>query len=61
VVKTFFLNNLDAKKAINLLRTMLQIKKIYVNEDLNAIVIRDVPETRGSQKILMRMICLMPK
>lgn len=44
-VKTFFLNNLDAKKAINLLRTMLQIKKIYVNEDLNAIVIRDVPET----------------
>ncbi|HKZ17727.1 MAG TPA: cohesin domain-containing protein, partial [Geobacteraceae bacterium] len=45
VVKTFFLNNLDAKKAINLLRTMLQIKKVYVNEELNAIVIRDLPET----------------
>jgi general secretion pathway protein D len=53
VVKTFFLNNLDAKKAINLLRTMLQIKKVYVNEDLNAIVIRDVPETvEVAQKIL---------
>jgi len=53
VVRTFFLNNLDAKKAINLLRTMLQIKKIYVNEDLNAIVIRDVPETIDvAQKIL---------
>jgi len=53
VVKTFILNNLDAKKAINLLRTMLQIKKIYVNEDLNAIVIRDVPETVDvAQKIL---------
>lgn len=52
-VRTFFLNNLDAKKAINLLRTMLQIKKIYVNEDLNAIVIRDVPETIDvAQKIL---------
>jgi general secretion pathway protein D len=53
VVRTFILNNLDAKKAINLLRTMLQIKKIYVNEDLNAIVIRDVPETvEVAQRIL---------
>jgi general secretion pathway protein D len=53
VVRTFFLNNLDAKKAINLLRTMLQIKKVYVNEELNAIVIRDVPETvEVAQKIL---------
>ncbi len=53
VVKTFFLNSLDSKKAINLLRTMLQIKKIYVNEELNAIVMRDVPETVDvAQKIL---------
>jgi general secretion pathway protein D len=52
-VRTFFLNSLDAKKAINLLRTMLQIKKIYVNEELNAIVVRDVPETIDvAQKIL---------
>jgi general secretion pathway protein D len=43
-LKTFYLNKLDAKKAINLLRTMLQIKKIYVNEEMNAIVIRDTPE-----------------
>lgn len=53
VVKTIFLNNLDAKKAINLLRTMLQIKKVYVNEELNAIVIRDVAATVDvAQKIL---------
>lgn len=45
VVRTFFLNSMDAKKAVNLLRTMLQVKKIYVNEELNAVVIRDVPET----------------
>lgn len=43
-LKTFYLNKIDAKKAINLLRTMMQIKKIYVNEELNAIVIRDTPE-----------------
>jgi general secretion pathway protein D len=43
-VKTFYLNKLDAKKAVNLIRTMLQVKKIYVNEELNALVIRDNPD-----------------
>ena len=43
-LQTFYLNKLDAKKAINLLRTMMQIKKIYVNEELNALVIRDTPD-----------------
>jgi len=53
VVRTFFLNSMDAKKAVNLLRTMLQVKKIYVNEELNAVVIRDVPETVDvAQRIL---------
>src|SRR6185369_10554514 len=35
------LNKLDAKKAVNLIRTMLQVKKIYVNEEMNTLVIRD--------------------
>jgi general secretion pathway protein D len=53
VVRTYYLNHLDAKKAVNLLRTMLQLKKVYVNEDLNAIIIRDTPEmTAVAQKIL---------
>jgi len=53
VVRTFFLNSMDAKKAVNLLRTMLQVKKVYVNEELNAVVIRDVPETVDvAQRIL---------
>lgn len=44
VVKTFYLNRLDAKKAVNLIRTMLQVKKIYVNEENNALVMRDTPD-----------------
>ena len=44
IVQTFQLNKLDAKKAVNLIRTMLPAKKIYVNEDINALVIRDTPE-----------------
>lgn len=44
MVQTFQLNKLDAKKAVNLVRTMLPAKKIFVNEDMNALVIRDTPE-----------------
>lgn len=53
LIQTFYLSNIDAKKAVNLLRTMLQLKKIYVHEELNALVIRDTPEViKLSQKIL---------
>jgi general secretion pathway protein D len=52
-VQTFYLNKLDAKKAVNLIRTMLQVKKIYVNEEMNALVIRDTPEViEVARKIL---------
>ncbi|HJV64957.1 MAG TPA: secretin N-terminal domain-containing protein [Geomonas sp.] len=52
-VQTFYLNKLEAKKAVNLIRTMLQVKKIYVNDELNALVIRDTPEViEVARKIL---------
>jgi general secretion pathway protein D len=52
-VQTFYLNKLDAKKAVNLIRTMLQVKKIYVNEEMNALVLRDTPEVvEVARKIL---------
>ncbi len=41
VLRTFHLNYMDAKKAINLIRTMIQVRKVYVNEESNSIVIRD--------------------
>ncbi len=44
IIQTFFLSHIDAKKAVNLLRTMLQLRKIYVHEERNAIVIRDTPQ-----------------
>ena len=53
LIQTFYLSNIDAKKAVNLLRTMLQVRKIYVNEELNAIILRDNPEVvKLAQKIL---------
>ena len=44
MVKTFYLNNARSKDAVNLLRSMLDVKKIYVNEVLNSITVRDTPE-----------------
>ncbi|HAK59401.1 MAG TPA: hypothetical protein DCO77_03320 [Nitrospiraceae bacterium] len=43
-VRTFYLTNAEAKKTVNLLRSMLGVKKAYVNEALNSITIRDTPE-----------------
>jgi len=42
---TFHLNYMDAKKGINLIRTMLPARKIYVNEEANSIVVRDTTDT----------------
>ena len=44
IIQIFYLSHIDAKKAVNLLRTMLQLRKIYVHEERNAIVVRDKPE-----------------
>lgn len=45
IIQTFYLSHIDAKKAVNLLRTMLQLRKVYVHEERNALVIRDTPDT----------------
>lgn len=53
IIQTFFLSHIDAKKAVNMLRTMLQVRKVYVQEELNAIVIRDQPDViRLAQKLI---------
>lgn len=43
-VETFYLTNLDATAGLNLLRGVLDTKGGYVNDALNAIVLRDTPE-----------------
>jgi general secretion pathway protein D len=45
VLHTFHLNYMDAKKGINLIRSMLPARKIYVNEETNSIVVRDNSDT----------------
>jgi general secretion pathway protein D len=42
-IRTFYLSNAKAKDMANLLRTILETKRVYVNEPLNTVVIRDQP------------------
>jgi general secretion pathway protein D len=44
MVKTFYINIAKAKDLVNLLRSMLEIKKVYVNEAVNSITVRETPE-----------------
>ncbi len=44
MVKTFYLNTAKAKEMVNLLRSMLDTKKVYVNEIVNSLTVRDTPE-----------------
>ncbi|MDT8440997.1 MAG: secretin N-terminal domain-containing protein, partial [Desulfuromonadales bacterium] len=53
IIQTFYLSHIDSKKAVNLLRTMLQLRKIYVHEERNALVIRDTPQViRLAEQVL---------
>ncbi len=45
VVKTFYLANADPKQTSNMLRTILKVKDIFVDDRLNMMVVRDTPET----------------
>jgi general secretion pathway protein D len=54
MIRTFYLSTARAKDMVNLLRTMLESKRVYVNEPLNAIVIRDQPEKlRLAERIIL--------
>ncbi|BCR05561.1 type II secretion system protein [Desulfuromonas versatilis] len=53
LIQAFYLSNIDAKKAVVMLRTMLQLRRIYVHEELNALVIRAEPEViKLAQRII---------
>lgn len=43
MMRTFYLANAKAKDAVNLVRMMLDSKKIHVDDKVNAIVVRDEP------------------
>lgn len=53
VVRTFYLTNTDAKQVETMLRTMAHVKDIFVDEKINAVVIRD---TADAVRLAERMV-----
>ena len=43
-VRSFYLNNMDAKRAMNLIKTVIKSKDVYIDEKLNTLVMRDSVE-----------------
>ncbi len=53
LIRTFYLSHTKAKDVVNLLRTMLETRRIYANDELNTVVIRETPEKiRLAEKLI---------
>lgn len=44
-VRSFYLHNMDAKRAMNLIKTVVKTKDLYIDEKLNTLVMRDSMES----------------
>jgi general secretion pathway protein D len=62
LMRTFQLGNADPKQTLNLLRTMLKTKDIYVDERVNMIVMRDTPDViRAAERLIATQDAMDPE
>ncbi len=53
VVKSFYLGNADVKQTLNLIKTVVKTRDVFVDERLNLLVMRDTPEAiRLAEKLI---------
>lgn len=53
VIRSFYLGNGDAKQTLNLIKTIIKTKDVYVDDRLNLVVMRDTPEAvRLAEKLI---------
>jgi general secretion pathway protein D len=53
MIRVFYLSNTKAKQIADMLRTMLEIRKIQINEEVNSITIRETPDkVKLAEKII---------
>jgi general secretion pathway protein D len=53
VVKSFYLENSDAKSVLAMIKTMLKTKDVYIDEKLNMVMMRDTPDAvRLAEKLV---------
>jgi general secretion pathway protein D len=52
-VKSFYLTNADVKQTLNLIKTVVKTRDVYVDERLNMLTMRDTPEAiRMTEKLI---------
>ena len=53
VIKSFYIENSDVKQTMNMVKTLLKTREIFVDEKLNLMIMRDTPETiRLAEKLI---------
>ncbi len=53
IVKSFYLANADVKKTLDMIKTILKTKDIFIDEKINLLVMRDTPEViRLAEKLI---------
>ena len=53
VVKSFYLANADVKKTLDMIKTILKTKDVFVDEKMNLLIMRDTPEVvRLAEKLV---------
>lgn len=55
MVRAFYLSNVEAKQTANMLKTVLKLKDVYVEDKTNMVVLREAPETIGLAEKLIRL------
>ncbi len=53
VMRTFHLGNADPKQTLNLLRTMLKVRDVFIDERINLLFLRDTPDViRAAERLI---------
>lgn len=61
-VRSFYLNSMDAKRAMNMIKTVVKTKDVYIDEKLNTLIMRDTPEAiQIAEKLIASQDMLEPE
>jgi general secretion pathway protein D len=61
-VRSFYLNNMDAKRAMNMIKTVVKSKDIYIDEKLNTLIMRDTADAiQIAEKLIASQDMLEPE
>ena len=53
MVRSFYLANADAKQTLNLIKTMVKTRDVFIDDKLNLLIMRDTPEViRMAEKLI---------